>query len=350
MSYLDAYDGKDVLVTGGAGCIGSNLTAKLAEIGARVTVLDDLSSAERWNVPDHPSVTFVLGSILDDSAPAIVLHLAALFANQNSVEHPEQDLLVNGLGTLKVLQLSQLTGAERFVYASSGCSVYGSRAPLPVTEDFLSIDLDTPYQITKLLGELYCNFFRTSHGLATVRPRFFNVYGPGEIPGRYRNVAPNFIYWAMRGEPLPIMGTGEETRDFTFVEDVVDGVLRAGVLEGAVGEAFNLATNTETRVIDLAQRILEMTESRSEIRYVGRREWDTITRRRASIEKARQLIGYEPTTTMDEGLEATIRWFRDNWDRIEQSARFPTLGRGNGRPHARRTNFCSRPSVRASAM
>lgn len=330
MKHLEAYESKTVLVTGGAGCIGSNLTAKLAEIGARVIVLDDLSSAERWNVPDHPNVTFVLGSVVDDAAlkqvfaeqPSVVVHLAALFANQNSVEHPEQDLTVNGLGTLKVLQYTHLTGAERLVYASSGCSVYGSKAPLPLTEDFLSIELDTPYQITKLLGELYCNFFKNYHGLETVRPRFFNVYGPGEIPGRYRNVIPLFVYWAMRNEPLPITGTGEETRDFAFVQDVVDGILRAGALPEAVGEAFNLASGVETKILDLAQRIIEMTGSNSEIRHVGRRRWDTHTRRCASIEKARTLIGYDPQTQVPEGLEHVVGWFRDNWERIEASARF----------------------------
>ncbi|MFQ5809687.1 MAG: NAD-dependent epimerase/dehydratase family protein, partial [Armatimonadota bacterium] len=283
MEHLEAYDGQTVLVTGGAGCIGSNLTAKLAEIGARVIVLDDLSSAERWNVPEHPNVTFVLGSVVDDSdlklvfgeRPSIVVHLAALFANQNSVEHPDEDLRVNGLGTLKVLQYTYLTGAERFVYASSGCSVYGSKAPLPLTEDYLSIDLDTPYQITKLLGELYCNFFKNFHDLATTRPRFFNVYGPGEIPGRYRNVIPIFTYRAMRDETLVITGTGEETRDFAFVQDVVDGILRAGALPEAVGEAFNLASGVETNILDLAGMIIEMTGSKSDLRHVERRKWDT---------------------------------------------------------------------------
>jgi len=330
MQHLEAYDGKTVLVTGGAGCIGSNLTAKLVEIGARVIVLDDLSSAERWNVPDHPSVTFVLGSVVDDAAlkhvfgeqPSVVVHLAALFANQNSVEHPDDDLRVNGLGTLKVLQYTHLTGAERFVYASSGCSVYGSKAPLPLTEDFLSIDLDTPYQITKLLGELYCNFFANYYDLATVRPRFFNVYGPGEIPGRYRNVIPVFTYLAMRGETLSITGTGDETRDFAFVHDVVDGILRAGALPEAVGEAFNLASSVETRISDLAQMIIELTGSKSDVRHVQRRKWDTHTRRRASIEKARKLIGYDPKTQVPDGLDHVVRWFRDNWDRIEASARF----------------------------
>lgn len=248
-SYLSAYKGVKVLITGGAGAIGSSLTGPLAELGASVTVLDDLSSAERWNMPDLPDLSFVHGSVLDEQSlkrvffqePQLVFHMAALFANQNSIDHPESDLLTNGLGTLKVLQYSRLVGVERVVYASSGCSVYG-KSPLPLREDFLSLDLDTPYQITKMLGELYCNFFSNYYGLPTVRTRFFNSFGPGEVPGRYRNVIPNFTYWAMRRQPLPITGTGEETRDWTYVGDIVDGLLRAGVVPGAVGEAINLAS------------------------------------------------------------------------------------------------------------
>ncbi len=184
--------------------------------------------------------------------PDYVFHLAALFANQNSIDHPETDLMVNGMGTLRVLLYSNRNDVDKFIFASSGCSVYGSQAPLPLKEDFVSLHLDTPYQITKLLGELYCNFFHDYYGLPVAIGRFFNVYGPGEIPGKYRNVIPNFIYWALHGQPLPITGTGEETRDFTFVEDIVEGVLRLGVIPEAVGEAVNLASGTETKIIDLA--------------------------------------------------------------------------------------------------
>ena len=142
--YLNAYTNKTVLVTGGAGAIGSNLTRALAELEAQVIILDDLSSSERWNVPSLPGLLFVEGDILDEvkikrvffERPQIVFHLAAFFANQNSVDHPERDLMVNGLGTLRLLEYSVLTGVECFVYASSGCSIYGSESPLPLREDF----------------------------------------------------------------------------------------------------------------------------------------------------------------------------------------------------------------------
>lgn len=328
--HLEKYYGKRLLITGGAGCIGSNLTRALLKTDVeKIFVLDDLSSAERWNTPDDPRVTFVKGNIIDDEVlkrvfserPNYVFHLAALFANQNSIDHPEADLMVNGMGTLKILEHSHLGKVEKFVFASSGCSVYGSKAPLPLKEDFVSLHLDTPYQITKLLGELYCNFFHNYYGLPVTMTRFFNVYGPGEIPGSYRNVIPNFMYWALRKQPLPITGTGEETRDFTFVDDIVDGVLRAGAMPEAVGEAMNLASGKETKIIELATMINDLTGN-SGIKFVARRDWDKIIRRRASIEKARKIIGYEPKTQIKEGLQRTLDWFMQNREKIEKSARF----------------------------
>jgi UDP-glucose 4-epimerase len=328
--YKEMYEGQVVLVTGGAGAIGSNLTRALVGAGAQVIVLDDLSSAERWNVPSLPGVLFVEGDLLDEvrlkrvffERPRVVFHLAAFFANQNSVDHPERDLMVNGMGTLRLLEYSVFTGVERFVYASSGCSIYGSSAPLPLKEEFMSMHLSTPYQITKMLGELYCNFFHNHYALKVVKPRFFNSYGPGEVPGQYRNVIPNFIYWAMQGQPLPITGTGEETRDFTYVEDIVDGLLRAGAMESAIGQEFNLASGVETRIIDLARMINETTANEAGITFTQRRKWDTKPRLLASVDRARELIGYHPSTPFEEGLQHTIQWFDDNWDRIEASARF----------------------------
>lgn len=329
--YMEHYKDKKVLITGGAGAIGNNLTRVLAETGANmVIVLDDLSSAERWNVPSLHTVLFVEGDVLDEvelkriffERPDYVFHLAALFANQNSIDHPEHDLMVNGLGTLKLLQYSQLSGVARFIYASSGCSIYGSKSPLPLKEEFVSLNLSSPYQITKMLGELYCNFFRNHYGLKTVKTRFFNSYGPGEIPGQYRNVIPNFIYWALQGKTLPITGTGEETRDFTYVGDTVDGLLRAGFYESAIGDEMNLASGKETRIIDLANMVNELTGNKGGIKFVERRKWDTKPRLLASIDKAKRILGYQPKTSFEEGLKNTVDWFRNHWDDIQRSARF----------------------------
>lgn len=331
--YLKAYKGKKVLVTGGAGAIGSNLTRALAETGAeKVFVLDDLSSAERWNVPSLPNVLFVEGDILDEiklkriffEEPEYIFHLAAFFANQNSVDHPEKDLMINGMGTLRLLEYATIAKAKvkRFVYASSGCSIYGSSAPLPLKEEFMSLHLSSPYQITKMLGELYCNFFHHHHDLPVVKARFFNSYGPGEIPGQYRNVIPNFIYWALKKKPLPITGTGDETRDFTYVSDIVDGLLKAGIADNVIGEEFNLASEVETKIKDLAEMINSLTGSSSGINFLERRKWDTKSRLLASVDKARRLIGYEPKTGFEDGLKNTINWFEENWESIEKTASF----------------------------
>lgn len=330
MEYIKSYENQTILVTGGAGAIGSNLTAALSEAGAKeVIVLDDLSSASRWNIPVRDNVRFVYGSVLDDeklkhvffAGPKIVYHLAALFANQNSIDNTKQDLLVNGVGTLKVLQYAKMCSVERVVFASSGCSVYG-KSPLPLKEEYLSMDLDTPYQITKMLGELYSTFFGNFYELPVVRTRFFNSFGPGEIPGRYRNVIPNFIYWAMRGEALPVMGDGKQTRDWTYVGDIVDGLLRAGFMDAAIGEAMNLASGKETVIIEMANMVNEITGNAAGIKHIPRRRWDTKDRLLASVDKARGVIGYDPKMEFRKGLERTVEWFRANWEDIERDARF----------------------------
>src|SRR5437762_6260973 len=291
---------KVVLVTGGGGAIGSNLTRALAELGARtVIVLDDLSAAYEWNIPSLANVLFVKGSVTDEISlkrvfcikPDIVYHLAAFFANQNSVDYPQHDLMTNGLGTLLVYQYAQMCNTDRVVFASSGCSIYGHSAPLPLREDFMSMHLTTPYQITKMLGELYGNFFHHHYGLPIVKTRFFNSYGPGEVPGQYRNVIPNFIFRAMLGLPLPFTGTGEETRDFTYVTDIVDALLRASYFEKAVGQEMNIASSTEVRILDMAEKVNELIGNRAGIIRVEPRVWDTKKRLLASVDRAKELLG-----------------------------------------------------------
>ena len=332
MNYKEHYNGKTVLVTGGAGAIGSRLTRSLVNLGATVIVLDDLSSGYEWNLPnDAGNLLFVKGDVTNDidlkrvfsEKPDMVFHFAAFFANQNSIDYPEKDLRTNGFGILKLLEYSAIYGQlERFVYASSGCSIYGDSTNFPLKEDDISTHLSTPYQVTKMLGELYCNYFFKQYDVKVVKTRFFNSFGPGEVPGQYRNVIPNFIYWAMKGLSLPITGTGEETRDFTYVGDIVDGLLRAGYLEGAIGEEFNFASGTETKIIDLAKMVNEHTGNKAPIKFTERRKWDTKPRLLGSYEKAKKHIGFEPKTSFEQGLKNTIEWFRENWDNIEKSADF----------------------------
>ena len=330
--YKKHYEGKTVLITGGAGSIGSNLTRAVAELNPRaVIVLDDLSAAYEWNIPSLPNVLFVRGSVTDEIAikraflarPEIVFHLAAFFANQNSVDYPQRDLVTNGLGTLLIYQYAQMCGTGRVVYASSGCSIYGSAAPLPLKEDFMSMHLTTPYQITKMLGELYANFFYHHHGLPVVKARFFNSYGPGEVPGQYRNVIPNFIYYALLSMPLPLTGSGEETRDFTYVMDIVDALLRAGYYEPAVGQEMNIASGQEVNIRQMALLVNELTGNKAGVVQAEQRVWDTKKRLLACIDRARELLGYEPKMEFREGLERTVQWFRDNWQYIQRDAEFP---------------------------
>ncbi len=334
---LDWYKGRSVLVTGGAGAIGSNLTIALAKLvgsEGKVIVLDNLSAIkvkDPWNVASLPNIMFVLGDVRSDidlkrvfkEDPTLVFHLAAFFANQNSIDYPEVSAEVDILGQIRLLEYARLAKAERFVYASSGCAIYGSYPQLPLREDFISMHLTTPYQINKMTGEMYCNFYLHHYGLKTVNCRFFNSYGPGEVPGQYRNVIPNFIFWAMNGVSLPITGTGDETRDFTYVLDLVQGLIKAGYEEKAVGQNFNLASGTEVKIRDLAAMANEAAENKAAINFIPRRKWDTKPRLLASIEKAADLIGYEPVVGFEEGFQANIEWFGDNWDQIVACSDFP---------------------------
>jgi UDP-glucose 4-epimerase len=325
---LNAFNGKTVLVTGGAGAIGSNLVKTLSKLETKkIVIIDDFSSSYEWNIPINPKVNVIKGNILDDEKlkwsfkekPQIVYHLAAHFANQNSVDNPETDLMVNGMGTLKVLEYSHLAGVERFIYASSGCGIYGADSKMPFEEHDVSMKLYTPYQVTKMLGELYTNYYYNLYHLPIVNARFFNSYGPGEVPGKYRNVIPNFFYWALSKQPLPITGTGDETRDFTYVGDIVNGLLAMAYHEKAVGEAFNLATAREIRIGDLAEWINEITDNKAGIVFKERRDWDKKNRLLASIEKARRVLGYSPNMDFKEGLKQVNSWFNDNWANIQSS-------------------------------
>jgi nucleoside-diphosphate-sugar epimerase len=329
--YSEHYQGSTILVTGGAGAIGGNLCRKLSILSAKkVMILDNLSSSYTWNIPRADNVMFVQGDILDDAIlkrvfkekPDYVFHLAAHFANQNSVDNPEKDLMINGLGILKVLQHAQLVDVKRFVYSSSGCGVYGLESKMPFEEHDVSIHLHTPYQVTKLLGELYTNYFHNLYDLPVVNARFFNSYGPGEVPGKYRNVIPNFFYWAMNGQPLPITGDGTETRDWTYVGDIVNGLLAMGVKEKAIGEAFNLGASKEQRVIDMADAVNRLTGNDAGIQFKERRDWDVKTRLLSCITKAEKTLGYKPKMKFEEGLKETHQWFIENWENIEKSAEF----------------------------
>lgn len=321
------YESKKVVVTGAAGAIGSNLCKQLALRGAKVLAVDDLSASEMWNLPRIAGINFFPVDILDEPTmkdvfrekPEVVFHLAGFFANQHSIEFPERDLLVNGMGTLRMLELSREFRIARFIYASTSAAYRGSDSVL--TECESALQPASPYQISKIAGEQYCTFFHSYYGLNVVKVRFFNSYGPGEIPGPYRNVIPKFMYQALKGTPLTITGTGHQTRDFTYVEDIVDGLLRIAFSDLLIGQKVNLASGVETEIIWLAESINQLTGDRAGIIHCRQREWDGDKRRRGSFDRARHSVGYEPTVFLTEGLERTLRWFETNWQWIDRTPR-----------------------------
>ena len=269
-----------VLVTGGAGSIGTNLVKKLHENGAKIIVLDNLTCGRLENINRIPDVEFINGDITDekilnsifDRPINYIFHLAASFANERSIESPIDDLNTNIIGTIRLLQYSlKLKNLKRFVLVSSSC-IYGHREEI-LTEDLLPHP-ETPYAISKLSSEYYGSFFHKYYGLPVTILRYFNSYGPGEYPGKYRNVIPNFFKIAMEEKPLPITGTGEEIRSFVYVDDIVDGTILASLKTPAIGECFNLSSKNEIQIKDLADKINALTGNKAGVIYTPPRSWD----------------------------------------------------------------------------
>ena len=308
-----SFEAARCVVTGGAGAIGSNLVERLVEQGATVIVIDDYSSGRRDNLRPDTAIRVIEGSVVDDASldqafaePVhYVFHLATLFANQNSVEHPERDLAVNGLGTLKVLERARRCGVKRVVFSSSSCVYAPSNDP---RRESAAHALDTPYAITKLLGEHYLAYYQAFHGVPTTVLRYFNSFGPKEYPGQYRNVIPNFVARAMRGEALVITGTGSETRTFTYVDDIVRATQLAALHPQAVGEVFNIGADREISIREVAEMIIAECESQSELRYGERRSWDHVTRRRADVSRAERVLGFRAEISFEDGLRRTVAW------------------------------------------
>lgn len=303
-----------ILITGGAGFVGVNLTNRLIKDGYEVVVVDDLSSGYEQFI--HSEAIFIKGSIINDKTlsacfahkPEYVIHLAALFANQNSVDHPDKDLSTNGLGTLKILEWSKKNNVKKVLYASSSC-VYGDKEIMDEGDRYF--EPDTPYAITKLLGELYASFWATHHKLDVVSVRLFNVYGPGDFPGMYRSVVPNFIKMAINGESLIITGTGNETRDFCYIDDTVTGICKALFGATEAGSVFNIGTGKNTSIIKIANSINKYCNNKAEIIFQDRRDWDCVIHRRANIDKITSLLGFRAETKIDEGIRKTCDWVKN---------------------------------------
>jgi len=300
-----------VIVTGGAGFVGSNLTRALVAQGHDVVVVDNLAATWSLRLIEDVAdrIVFVHGDIrVPEDLERVgggpfdrVYHLAASFANELSMEYPAIDMRSNIEGTLNVLALARRTGCGLFVYAGSSSS-YGD-VPVPFEEDGPTRPY-TPYAISKQVGETYVRW----SGLPYAIFRLFNVYGPGDPPGRYRNAVPNMMRaLTATHEPIRIFGR-QATRDFTYVDDVVKVLLEA---DRAAGQVVNVGTGRETAIVDLARQILaqfDLPESR--MSFEEARAWDRVVRRCASVVRLRALFGWVPSTPLADGLHQAALWMR----------------------------------------
>ena len=285
--------GKKIVITGGAGAIGCNLVSHLLSLNPeKIIILDNLTSGNLNFLPQDERVKFIPIDLffkdkLESSIPTdvdYIFHLAAHFANQNSVEFPLSDIQTNIIGTLNLLEVSKKINLSKIINCSSSC-VYGDSQLMK--EDSYVYPNETPYAINKLAGELYTSFYSEFHNVPTLNLRIFNTYGPFEVSGQYRNVIPNFINKALMGEPITITGDGSETRDFTFVSDTCELLVKMALSDKNNGSVYNGGTGIKTTIKELAETILDVTKSSSVINFSGKRRWDKVTNRLSDISKTK---------------------------------------------------------------
>lgn len=327
-SFKDA----NLLIVGGAGFVGSNLAHMLLAAEPRkLIIVDNLLSANALNVPDDPRVDFRFGSITDDRILRTlpddldyVWHLACFHGNQSSIADPLADHENNTLTTLKLFERLKDVMLRKVVYAAAGCAVadktYGD--PVATSEDApVSLYHDSPYSISKLIGELYGNYYWKQYGLPLVKARFQNVYGPREVLGAgrwrgtvhtvWRNVTPVFIFRSLMGEALPLDNAGETSRDFIYVDDMARGLM-ACALTGDPGEVYNLASGRETTIRELAETINRLTGNNTPVEMRPARDWDRSGRRYGDPAKARGKLCFEAQVDIGDGLARTVEWTRAN--------------------------------------
>jgi UDP-glucose 4-epimerase len=318
MGQIENLLGKRIVVTGGAGFVGSNIVRRLLKEQATVIVLDDFYTGEMDNLPvEESKLEVIRGSVTDFDlvrdvikGASVVIHEAA----RNiivSTRNPREDYEVNIGGTLNVLLAVRETNVPRMVYASSA-SVYGNPRYLPINEDDAT-NMLSPYSVSKFAGENYCKAFYESYGLSTSVVRYSNVYGTAQRPDNpYCGVVSKFFEAAMSGESPRIHGDGEQTRDFTYIDDVVEATLLAAFMAKAEGQVYNIGTGRETTINQLARMIIEITGAELEPSYVDRRDIDNIRRRVVNIEKIRRELRWVPSVTVEQGLRRTYQWLKEN--------------------------------------
>ena len=305
------------LVTGGAGFIGSHLVEELLRRGHDVRIADNFSTGRRENVPAGSAVEVIDGDIADRDIATravqgcdFVLHQAAIPSVPRSILDPAASHRANVDGTLNILLAARDAGVQRFVFAGSS-SVYGNAVELPKREDMPPQPL-SPYALQKYVGEQYCQMFTSLYGLSTVTTRYFNVFGPRQQPGSpYSGVISLFIDALMNGRPPHVHGDGSQTRDFTYVGDVVRGVLAAVEAPDAAGKVMNVAGGGRISLLDLVETLQRILGTSIEPTFGPSREGD-VHDSQADITRARRLLRFEPAVSFDAGLRETVAWFQQS--------------------------------------
>jgi UDP-glucose 4-epimerase len=334
------FSGCKVLVVGGAGFVGSNLVHQILQQDVRqVIVVDNLLSSDVSNIPEDQRVQFVFGSITDDrvlhNLPEdldYAFHLACFHGNQSSIADPFADHDNNTYTSLKLFdRLKDIKNLKKVVYAAAACAVAEKTydTPKATTEDQpITLYHDSPYSISKIVGELYGNYYFQQHNLPFVKARFSNVFGPREILGAgqwrgtvhtvWRNVTPTFIWRSLNGEALPLDNGGNASRDFIFVEDMARGLM-ACAIKGEVGGVYNLATGFETSILELATLINEFTGNKTPLDLRPARDWDRSGKRFASTDKSKRELDFSATINIREGIRRTVEWTKANVDLIKRN-------------------------------
>ena len=331
------FSDQNILVVGGAGFVGSNLCHQLLEENANaITVVDNLLSAEAVNLPEDKKLRLIVGSIADDRILAklskkfdYVFHLATYHGNQSSIEDPIADHNNNTITTLRLCEhFKGSKNLKKMVYSSAGCTVAKKTYDnVDATDEDAELSLyhDSPYQFSKIFGEFYGNYYWMKFQLPFVKARFQNVYGPREILGAgswrgtpatvWRNVTPTFIWKALHQESLPLENEGQASRDFIYVDDIVEGLMCCAI-KGTAGDVYNLASGVETTIRELAEQINFISGNPKPIDYLPARSWDRSGKRFGSTEKAEKELGFKARTSLEEGLKKTISWTHDNQELI----------------------------------